>query len=35
LTDRGVEGNGHLMMLERNNREALDAILGWVEEKTG
>jgi pimeloyl-ACP methyl ester carboxylesterase len=35
LTDRGVEGNGHLMMLERNNREALDAILGWVEERTG
>ncbi len=30
LADHGVHGNGHLMMLERNNREALAPILGWL-----
>jgi pimeloyl-ACP methyl ester carboxylesterase len=31
LADHGVHGNGHLMMLERNNREALAPILAWLE----
>jgi pimeloyl-ACP methyl ester carboxylesterase len=31
LADRGVHGNGHLMMLERNSREALRPILDWLE----
>lgn len=32
LAERGVEGNGHLMMLERNSREALQPILDWLEQ---
>ncbi|HYA08108.1 MAG TPA: alpha/beta fold hydrolase, partial [Gaiellaceae bacterium] len=31
LADHGVHGNGHLMMLERNNRQALAPILGWLD----
>ena len=31
LADHGVHGNGHLMMLERNNREALGPILAWLD----
>ena len=31
LADHGVHGNGHLMMLERNNREALAPILAWLD----
>ncbi len=30
LEEHGVHGNGHLMMLERNSREALGPILGWL-----
>lgn len=30
LAEHGVRGNGHAMMLERNNREVLDVILTWV-----
>jgi pimeloyl-ACP methyl ester carboxylesterase len=30
LAEHGVHGNGHAMMLERNSREALDVILGWL-----
>lgn len=30
LADHGVHGNGHLMMLERNHREALSPILDWL-----
>jgi pimeloyl-ACP methyl ester carboxylesterase len=30
LGERGVEGNGHLMMLETNSREALQPILDWL-----
>ena len=26
LPDHGITGNGHMMMLERNNREVLQAI---------
>jgi pimeloyl-ACP methyl ester carboxylesterase len=31
LAEHGVHGNGHLMMLERNNREALEPILRWLD----
>jgi hypothetical protein len=31
LAERGVRGNGHGMMLERNNREALEVILAWLD----
>jgi pimeloyl-ACP methyl ester carboxylesterase len=34
LGDHGVHGNGHLMMLERNNREVLQVILDWLEATT-
>jgi pimeloyl-ACP methyl ester carboxylesterase len=30
LADLGIHGNGHLMMLERNNDEIARAISGWV-----
>lgn len=33
LADHGVHGNGHLMMLERNSREALQPILDWLDAK--
>jgi hypothetical protein len=35
LAEQGVEGNGHAMMLERNNVEALEPIIGWVERTVG
>ena len=31
LAEHGVHGNGHLMLLERNNREALEPILRWLD----
>ena len=31
LEELGVHGNGHLMMLEKNSREVLDAIMRWLE----
>jgi len=30
LADQGVHGNGHAMMCEKNNREALQPILDWM-----
>jgi len=33
LPDAGVRGNGHGMMLEKNNREALQPILDWLKKK--
>jgi pimeloyl-ACP methyl ester carboxylesterase len=30
LKDLGIRGNGHLMMGEKNNRECLQPILGWL-----
>jgi hypothetical protein len=30
LGELGVHGNGHLMMIERNNAEVLDVVLGWL-----
>ena len=31
LADRGVRGNGPLVMMEKNNRDALAPILAWME----
>jgi pimeloyl-ACP methyl ester carboxylesterase len=32
LADHGVHGNGHLMMMELNNREVLEPILRWLDQ---
>ena len=32
LAEHGVHGNGHLMLLERNNREVLEPILRWLDD---
>jgi pimeloyl-ACP methyl ester carboxylesterase len=31
LADRGIHGNGPLLMLEKNNREALEPVLAWMD----
>lgn len=31
LADHGIHGNGHAMMLEKNNRQVLQPILDWLE----
>jgi pimeloyl-ACP methyl ester carboxylesterase len=31
LANAGIHGNGHMMMVEKNNREVLKPILAWVE----
>jgi pimeloyl-ACP methyl ester carboxylesterase len=31
LAQHGVHGNGHMMMVEKNNREALQPILDWMD----
>ena len=33
LADHGVHGNGHGIMMERNNAEALAVLTGWVAER--
>lgn len=30
LAERGIHGNGHLMMIERNNGAVLDAVTDWL-----
>jgi pimeloyl-ACP methyl ester carboxylesterase len=30
LVDHGIHGNGHMMMVEKNNREVLKPILAWL-----
>lgn len=35
LADHGVRGNGHFMMMEKNNREALQPILDWLDATVG
>ena len=35
LAEHGVHGNGHLMLIERNNREALEPILRWLDATVG
>ena len=31
LGELGIRGNGHMMMVEKNNREVLKPILAWIE----
>ena len=31
LKDHGVRGNGHMMMIEKNNRDVLQPILNWID----
>jgi pimeloyl-ACP methyl ester carboxylesterase len=31
LTGLGIHGNGHMMMVEKNNREVLKPILAWID----
>jgi len=31
LADHGVHGNGHMMMIEKNNRQVLQPILDWIQ----
>jgi hypothetical protein len=31
LGELGVSGNGHLMMIERNNDKVLDVVLAWLD----
>jgi len=33
FADHGVHGNGHGMMMEKNNREALQVILDWLDRR--
>jgi pimeloyl-ACP methyl ester carboxylesterase len=30
LVDHGIHGNGHMMMVEKNNRQVLQPILDWI-----
>ncbi len=32
LAEHGVHGNGHMMMVEKNNREVLQPILDWMDQ---
>ena len=32
LAEHSVHGNGHLMMLERNSRDALEPMLNWLDD---
>lgn len=31
LAEHGIHGNGHMMMLESNNTQVADAIIGWIQ----
>lgn len=33
LPDQGIDGNGHMMMLEKNNADIAVRIAGWIDEK--
>ncbi len=33
LADRGIHGNGHMMMWEKNNLEIAGVIAEWIEAK--
>jgi pimeloyl-ACP methyl ester carboxylesterase len=35
LGDRGIEGNGHMMMLEENSAEIAGAIMRWLGTEAG
>jgi pimeloyl-ACP methyl ester carboxylesterase len=32
LADRGIRGNGHMMMLEKNSDQIADAMMSWLDE---
>jgi pimeloyl-ACP methyl ester carboxylesterase len=32
LADRGIKGNGHMMMLEKNNQEIAALMAGWIKD---
>jgi pimeloyl-ACP methyl ester carboxylesterase len=34
LAERGIHGNGHMMMLESNSDAVADAIIGWITSRT-
>ena len=31
LPDAGIRGNSHMMMLDRNNKQIADRIMGWID----
>ena len=31
LPDNGIKGNSHMMMLDKNNLQVADAIIGWID----
>jgi hypothetical protein len=33
LEEKGIRGNGHMVMLEKNNLEVAAFLAGWVEGK--
>lgn len=33
LSEKGIRGNGHMMMLEMNNLEIAEMLSGWIEQK--
>ena len=35
LADNGLRGNGHMVMLERNNHEVADLMLDWLADRVG
>lgn len=35
LADKGFKGNGHMVMLEKNNHDVADMMIGWLAEKCG
>jgi pimeloyl-ACP methyl ester carboxylesterase len=35
LADNGLRGNGHMVMLERNNHEAADLMIDWLADRLG
>ena len=32
LADRGIHGNGHMMMLEKNNQEIAAVMADWLKD---
>ena len=35
LPEAGLKGNSHMMMMDRNNLQVADLIIGWIGEVTG
>ena len=34
LPAMGIKGNGHMMMMDKNNLQIADLIIGWVGQQT-